>query len=236
MRVSKWGIGATLIAMTMLVGCSAPAGGDDEKKPESQSQASEKPADSTAQDCPELTEGATIEGSVLGTCIADHLKTIAGYAATTSTLGMETKARYNPADKAMETTSPMGSMILVDGAAYVKGATGDWQKADTGSGDPIIAGLSAAAQNVSALDPAAVAAALNGTFTVTGKGTRLGQEVFILTGKVQTNGASADTTYEVTADYASLATKSTAEANGMKVDSSMEVTEWDVKQDIVAPM
>ena len=68
------------------------------------------------------------------------------------------------------------------------------------------------------------------------KGTRLGQEVFILTGKVQTNGASADTTYEVTADYASLATKSTAEANGMKVDSSMEVTEWDVKQDIVAPM
>jgi len=232
MRVNKWGVGVVLAAAVLLTGCSAPAA--EEPKEDKSSAVEETTA--PENDCPELTEGATIDGSALGACITEAMTDTEGYAATMSLLGMDTTARYNPSNEAVELTTPAGSLIVIGDDAWVKSSSSDWQAADPNSSDPIIAGLSSAAATANDTDPAVAAGALTGDVTVTGKGTRLGQDVYILTGTVDQQGVAVAMTYEVTADYVVLATMGTTEAAGQSIETSLEITEWDVAQDIVAPI
>ncbi|PQZ58096.1 MULTISPECIES: hypothetical protein [unclassified Microbacterium] len=234
MRVNKWGVGVILAAAVLLTGCSG-SGADTtaDKKP---SAGSSQQEEAPKTDCPELKEGATVDGAALGGCIADAMTDTAGYAATTSVMGVDSTARFNPSEKAIESISPVGSLIAIGDDVWVKSATSDWQAADPSSNDPIIAALSTSAANITSLDPATAASAITGDFTVTGTGERLGQKVYLLSGTVEQQGASIDIVFEVTADYINLASTSTASLEGQSVEVSMEITEWDVKQDIVAPL
>ena len=232
MRVNKWGVGVVLAAAVLLTGCSAPA---EEPKDDTSTSTTEETT-APASDCPELAEGVTVDGSALGACITTAMEDSDGYAAKMSILGMETTARYNPSTKAAELTTPMGSVVTIGDEAWVKSSTSEWQVADPNSSDPIIAGLSTAAATASSTDPATAAGSLTGDVTVTGKGSRLGKDVYILTGTIDQDGVSVEMTYEVTADYVVLATTGATEAAGQSIETSLEVTEWDVKQDIVAPI
>ncbi|WP_243408742.1 hypothetical protein [Microbacterium sp. TPD7012] len=234
MRVNKFGVGVILAASVLLTGCAA--GGSDKPADAKPSAGASQEAEAPTSDCPELSDGATVDGTALGTCIADAMSDTAGYAATSTVMGMETQAKFNPSEKALESISPVGSVIAIGDDVWVKSGDGAWQAADTASSDPIIAALSAAAADVSALDPAAAAAAITGDFTVTGTGERLGQKVFLLSGTVEQQGTEVQVVYEVTADYINLASTSTASLEGQSVEVTMEITEWDVKQDIVAPV
>ena len=235
MRVNKWGVGVVLAAAVMLTGCSAGAS-DKPAAEDKPSSSSSQEAEAPTTDCPELKEGATVDGAALGTCIADTASSIAGYAASTSVMGMETTGRYNPAEKALESITPMGSIIVIGDDAWVKTATGDWQVADTTSSDPMVAGLSTGAAAAAQASPTMIANLLAGDFTVTGTGERLGQPVFLVSGTVQAQGASSEIVLEVTKDFAPLATTTKSEVSGTSVESTTVVTEWDVKQDIVAPL
>ncbi|WP_255305046.1 hypothetical protein [Microbacterium sp. 3J1] len=232
MRVKKWGVGLVLTAAVLLTGCTAAAEEPADEKPAATAEETTAPE----SDCPELSEGATVDGTALGTCITEAMTDTAGYAAKTSILGMDTTARYNPETKAVETITPMGSLIVIGDDAWVKSATSEWQVADPNSPDPIIASLSSGAAAASQADPATAAGALTGEFTVTGMGTRLGQDVYVLTGTSEAQGVAVDVTFEVTSDYVVLATSGTTEAAGQSIETSLEITEWDVAQDIVAPI
>jgi len=234
MRVTnKWGIGVIVAAAVLLTGCSGTA---DKPADSTPSTNASQEAEAPQSDCPELTEGATIDGSALGTCIAAAGEAIAGYAATMSTMGIESTAKYNPSERALQTDSPVGSVIAIGDDAWVKTPTADWQVADTASSDPIVAALSNAATAASSVEPTAMASSLSGEFTVTGTGERLGKPVYLVSGSVEQQGVSVDVVFEVTKDFESLASTSTASVNGQSVESTMVVTEWDVKQDIVAPL
>lgn len=234
MRVNKWGVGVILAAAVLLTGCSA-SGSDKPADSKPSTEASQE-AEAPTTDCPELTEGTTVDGTALGACIADAMSDTAGYAAKTSVMGIESTARFNPSEKALESISPAGSLIAIGDDVWVKSATSDWQEADTASSDPVIAALSATADQVTSLDPAAAASAISGDFTVTGTGDRLGQKVYLLSGTVEQQGVEAEVVFEVTADYINLASTSTASLEGQSVEVTMEITEWDAKQDIVAPL
>ena len=232
MRVNKWGVGIVLAATVLLTGCSAGS----EEPADEKSAAGAEETTAPESDCPELTEGATVDGAELGACITEAMTDTAGYAAKTSILGMDTTARYNPKTDAVETITPVGSLIVIGDDAWVKSSTSEWVAADPESSDPIIAGLSSAAATVTDTDPAATAGALSGDFTVTSTGTRLGQDVYVLTGTAEAEGVASDVVIELTSDYVALAMSGTAEAAGQTIETSMEVTEWDVEQDIVAPL
>lgn len=235
MRVNMWKAGAVVAAAILLAGCSAP-GGSTESKPSSSSSSSSEETSAAASDCPELAEGDTVDIAALGTCSADRMKESAGYAATSTTMGMVSTARYDSANDATEVISDMGSMIIIGDDTWVKSPSSEWQAADPNASDPVVAALSTAAQNAASLDPATAAAALNGEFTVTGTGERLGQKVFIVSGTTETQGVEVDATFEVTADYVILATTTQTEVQGQAIESVLEITDWDVKQDIVAPI
>lgn len=234
MRVNKWGVGVLLAAAVVLTGCSA--GGSDKPADAKPSAASSQEAEAPTNDCPELTDGATVDGSALGACIAEAMTDVDGYAAKTSVMGMESTTRFNPSEKAIETVSPMGSIIAIGDDIWVKSPSSDWQPADPASSDPIIAGLSTTAADVTAIDPATTAKAITGDFAVTGTGERLGQKVFLVTGTVEQAGTPVDVVFEVTEDYVNLASTSSASVEGQSLEITMEITEWDVKQDIVAPV
>lgn len=237
MRVNTLGAGVILAAAVLLTGCSASSTTEPSTSPDSAaSSAPSEAAEAPSSDCPELAEGETIEGSVLGACITASLDGIAGYAATTSVMGIESTAKYNPAEKAIETSSDLGSLIVIGSDAWVKSGSGEWQVADVNSSDPIVAGLSAGAETASTTDPMAVAAALSGEFTVTGTGERLGKPVYLVSGTVEQQGVSVDAVFELTADYENLATTTSAAVGEQSVEVSVVVTEWDVKQDIFAPL
>jgi hypothetical protein len=234
MRVTnKWGVGVIVAAAVLLTGCS---GTPEKPAASTPSATASQEAEASQSDCPELAVGATVDGATLGPCIAEAMAATAGYAAKTSVMGVESTTRFNPGEHAIESDSPVGSIIVIGDDVWVKSAVSDWQTADPSSSDPIVAALSSSAAQVASLDPATMATALTGEFTVTGTGTRLGQEVFLLSGQVQQQGAAVEIVTEVTADYVSLASTSSASLNGQSVQISMEVTEWDVKQDIVAPL
>lgn len=233
MRVNKFGVGVILAASVLLTGCAAGADKPADEKP---SDAAQEESAAPESDCPELKDGATIDGATLGECLTEAMSDTAGFAATVTTLGMESTSKYNPTEKAVETTSPVGSLIIIGEDAWVKSSTSEWQAADTASSDPVIAGLSSAVDTIDLADPIGMTGALTGDFTVTGTGTRLGQDVFVITGTAESQGVSVDTTFEVTADYVNLASSASAEVEGQAVETAMEVTEWDVKQDIVAPL
>lgn len=234
MRVNKFGVGVILAASVLLTGCAA--GGSDKPADAKPSAGASQEAEAPASDCPELKEGATIDGATLGGCVSVAAEDTAGYAASMSIMDMTTSTRHSPADEAVELTTPMGSVIKIGDESWVKTATSEWQVADPNSTDPIIAGLSTGAASATAMDPTAMATALTGDYTVTGTGTRLGQKVFLLSGTIEQEGIAMETVYEVTADYVPLAMTSTADMNGQPLESVFEVTEWDVKQDIVAPL
>ena len=234
MRVNKWGVGVILAASVLLTGCAG--GGSDKPADAKPSDAAQEESAAPESNCPELKEGATIEGAVLSECLVAATADSEGFAAKVTTLGMESTSRYSPADAAIETISPMGSMVIIGDDVWVKSSTSEWQVADPASADPVIAGLSTAAASLDVNDPIGMAGTLDGEFTVTGTGTRLGQDVFVLTGTAQSQGVDVETTFEVTADYVSLASKASTELEGQAIESTMEVTEWDVKQDIVAPL
>ncbi|MFJ4223420.1 hypothetical protein [Microbacterium sp. NPDC089695] len=232
MRVTKIGAGIVLAAAILLTGCSAPAAEETADETSATAEATEAPT----TDCPELTEGATVDGTALGECITEAMTDSAGYAAKMTVLGMETTAQYDPATESVAWSTPMGSVVVIGGDAWVKSSTSEWQVADPESSDPIVAGLSQAAATANDADPAVAAAALSGEFTVTGMGSRLGQDVYILTGTAEQEGVSVEMTYEITADYVVLATTGATEAAGQSIETSLEITEWDVKQEIVAPV
>jgi len=234
MRVNKWGVGVVLAAAVLLTGCAG--GGSDKAAEPKPSNGASQEAEAPKTDCPELTEGATVDGSELGACIADAMSDTAGYAAKTSIMGIVSTSRFNPSEKAVESLSPAGSVIAIGDDVWVKSATSDWQPADPSSSDPVVAALSTSAADLTAMDPAAAAEALSGEFTVTGTGERLGQKVFLLNGTIEQQGTSIDVVFEVTPDYVNLASTSTASVEGQSVEVALEITEWDVKQDIVAPL
>ncbi len=232
MRVNKWGVGVVLAASVLLTGCSAGTA----EKPADEKPTTSQEETTTSSDCPALSEGATVDGAALGGCVADVLAETAGYAAKTTVMGIESTSRYNPSEGAIESTSVAGSLIVIGDQVWVKSPVGDWQVADPNSSDPVVAGLSMGAAAVAQTDPATVMQALAGEFTVTGTGSRLDQDVFLVSGVVEVQGMSVDVVYELTADYVPLASTSTTQANGMTVETLMEVTEWDVPQEIVAPL
>lgn len=237
MRVNKWGVGIVLAATVLLTGCTA--GAEEPADSEPTSAAEETPATDGAasdSDCPELSEGATVDGAELGACITEAMTDTAGYAAKTSILGMDTTARFNPETDAVETITPMGSLILIGDDAWVKTPTTEWQVADPNSSDPIVAALSSGAATAAGTDPATAAGALTGEFTVTGTGTRLDQDVYLVSGTSEAQGVAVDVVFEVTEDYVVLATSGSTEAAGQMIETSLEITEWDVEQDIVAPL
>ncbi|MFF7293825.1 hypothetical protein ACFY9N_14940 [Microbacterium sp. NPDC008134] len=236
MRVNMWKAGAVVAAAILLAGCSAPSGSTENKPSSSSSSAPSEETSSAASDCPELSEGATVDITVLSTCSAERMKESAGYAATSTTMGMVSTARFDSASDATEVISDMGSMIIIGDDTWVKSPSSEWQAADPNASDPVVAALSTAAQNAAALDPATAAAALNGEFTVTGTGERLGQKVFVVSGTTETQGVEVDATFEVTSDYIILATTTQTEVQGQAIESVLEITDWDVKQDIVAPL
>lgn len=233
MRVNKWGVGIVLTAAVLLTGCSA---GGSEKPADEKPAAGAEETTAPESDCPELAEGATIDGAELGTCITESMKDSSGYAAKTTILGMESTARYNPSTDAVESISPAGSLIVIGDDVWVKSSTSEWQVADPNSSDPVIAGLSTGAATIAETDPATAAGALTGEFTVTGTGTRLGEDVYLVSGTSEMQGVSVDIVYEVSSDYVVLASTANSEAAGQEIEITMEVTEWDVEQDIKAPL
>lgn len=233
MRVNKWGVGVVLAASVLLTGCAAGAEEPADEKP---SGAAQEESAAPESNCPELADGATIDGAELGACISDAMSETEGYAAKTSVMGIESTSRFDPASDAVESISDAGSLVIIGDDIWVKGPTTEWQVGDPNSSDPLIAGLSAGAANVAQIDPAASAAALSGDFTVSGTGERLGQEVFLVSGTTEQQGVAVDVVFEVTSDYVILASTSTTEAAGQEVEVQMEVTEWDAPQEIVAPL
>lgn len=237
MRVNKWGVGIVLAATVLLTGCTAGAEEPADAEPTTGAEETSAPDSAASEsDCPELSEGATVDGTALGACITEAMTDTAGYAAKTSILGMDTTARYNPETDAVETITPMGSLILIGDDAWVKTPTTEWQVADPNSSDPIVAALSSGAATAAGTDPATAAGALTGEFTVTGTGTRLGQDVYLVSGTSEAQGVAVDVVFEVTEDYVVLATTGSTEAAGQMIETSLEITEWDVEQDIVAPL
>ncbi|KJQ52631.1 hypothetical protein [Microbacterium sp. SA39] len=234
MRVNKWGVGVILAASVLLTGCAG--GGSDKPADAKPSAEASQEAEAPTSDCPELAEGATVDGSALGACISEAMTDTAGYAAKTGVMGIDSTSRFNPSEKALESISPVGSVVVIGDDVWVKSSTSEWQAADPASSDPIVAALSTSAQNISSIDPAAAAAAISGDFTITGTGERLGQKVFLVSGQVEQQGTAVDVVFEVTSDYVNLASTSTASAGGQTVEVKMEITEWDVAQDIVAPI
>ncbi|MFS0910995.1 hypothetical protein AB3M89_04315 [Microbacterium sp. 179-I 3D2 NHS] len=232
MRVNKWGVGVVLAASVLLAGCSAGSDEPAEKKP---SEAATEETQAPASDCPELKEGDTIEGAVLAECVTDALTGTAGFAAKMSTMGIESTTRSTPSEGALETISPVGSVIVIGDERWVKSSSSEWQAPDTASSDPVVAGLSSAASAIDPSDPMGLAGAMAGEYTVTGTGTRLGQEVFLLSGTSDQQGTTVEMVFEVTADYAPLAATGSTELNGQSLDTTTEITEWDVAQEIVAP-
>ena len=71
MRVNKWGVGLVLTATVLLTGCTAGAEEPAEEEPTAAAEETTAPE----SDCPELTEGATVDGTALGACITCLLYT-----------------------------------------------------------------------------------------------------------------------------------------------------------------
>ncbi|ACQ81896.1 hypothetical protein Bcav_3654 [Beutenbergia cavernae DSM 12333] len=243
MRVTRAGAGLALASALLLAGCAQ--GGDDpadetsaadEQSGGAEESAEDEPDDDAASDCPELAVGEAVDVAVLAQCAADATAQVAGYAAETDLGGSASQVRVNTDPQALHMTSAMGEVVVVDGVTYVR-TTGEWQEGDPESSDPLIAGLSAAGENIDSLDPAAQAAAMTGVeLTVTGTDTRLDQEVFVISGEGEVEGAAVSTVMYVTADYAVLGNESSADVSGTTIDTVITVTAWDEAQDISAPM
>lgn len=187
-----------------------------------------------AGDCPELSEGVSVEVSALAQCSQEAVDAAAGYAAESEMLGMASVLRVNNDPQALHMDSDLGEIINIEGQAWVN-VEGEWHEGDPDSADPMVAALSAAADEAAAqADPAAQLELMGQVdLTVTGTDTRLGQDVFVITGSGE---EVDDLTYYIAADYAVLAADVSMTVEGMEVSSIVEVTEWDAPQEINAPM
>lgn len=256
MRNTKFFAGTALLAALVLTGCSTgggtadsgsnsgsssdggttattPADGGDAGANESGSGESDA---AVPGDCPELKEGATFDAKEVATCGMPAIEATAGYASTSDVMGMKTEAKLNPASNDMAMTSDMGEVVVVGGKTYVKIPGGDWQLGDPESDNPIVAGLSSAGDTLESLNPAKMAEAIAGDVTVTGTDTRLGQDVFVAEGKLEAAGSSIEVTYYLTKNWVPLETKMVTNTGGQELPMTVVITEWDKKQDIVAPM
>lgn len=221
MRVNTWGIGVLVVAAVLLTGCTAST--DETSAP--------------ASDCPELKEGATVDMSAIAACGTETLEESPGYASTSSEAGIVVKSRrYNPAESAMSADLPTGSMIIIGEDTWVKPVSGEWQVGDTGSTDAVVKSLSHTAALAVTGDPSATEVGPTGEYTVTGTGERLGQKVYVLSRRVERPRTEYDQVYEITEDYVVLAATISGRVGGQPIDDSFEITEWDARQDIVAPL
>lgn len=250
MRTSKVFAGTVLLAALVLTGCS----GGNSEAPETAtpladaSEAATPTAEASASaeattgadevgPCPTLSVGASFEASELSACAAAAVTDVAGYAATSTTMGFTTSMKLNPAERELQVDmAQMGEVIVVGGKTYVRTSGGEWLPGDVNSTDPIIAGLSAAGDSEEIFNPTALTGDATGTLTVTGTDTRLGKEVYVITGTQTTEGNTSDVTYYITSDWETLESNVVSEISGQKIDVTVTVTEWDVKQNIVAPI
>lgn len=248
MRVSKVLVGSALLAL-VLTGCSTntandrPAAGDDKptqttQAPESTEGTEEEGSDGPTGDCIALAEGVVVNGKDLDACVKQAMEDTAGYAAEMDLMGMTTTSRANPAEGEYETISDFGSMIVIDGEAWVK-TDGDWIVADPDSDDIMISSLSESALEIAqnGTDTEALAGgSYTGDLTVTGTEKMLGETVYVLEGTMDIEGAQYATTIKLTKDYVLFASDTLGEINGMELTVVLEMTEWNKKQDIVAPL
>lgn len=175
--------------------------------------------------------------SAIAACGTETLDESPGYASTSSEAGIVvTSRRYNPADSAMSVELPTGAMIIIGEDTWVKPVSGEWQVGDPDSTDAVVKSLSHTAALAVTGDPSATEVGPTGEYTVTGTGERLGQKVYILSRRVERARTEYDQVYEITEDYVILASNTTGEVRGQHIEYSFEVTEWDVPQEIVAPL
>lgn len=242
MRTRIIATGAIVLSSLLLAGCSGSGTATAEKTaaPEASASTSEsattEPTKEAVTDCPTLAVGATIDATVLASCVGDAAMASAGYAMTSSTLGMDITGKINPAAKEVALTMPMGSIVSIGDQAWVQSTGGTWQVADATSSDPTVAALSQATSGLATFDYATSLTGITGTLTVTGEDTLLGEKVYVATGDLAANGVTTTTSYSLTSGWVPLQTTSSATVSGTTVESKTTVTEWDKKQDIQPPL
>lgn len=247
MRVSKILVGSALLAL-VLTGCSTntandrPAGNDKptttEKAPESGETNEGEGNSGPSGDCVALAEGVVVNGGDLSACVAQAMEDTAGYAADMELMGMTTTSRANPADNEFETISDFGSMIVIGEMAWVKVAD-EWVIADPDSDDIMISALSESALDLAAngADTESLAGgSFTGDMTVTGTEKMLGETVYVLEGSMDIEGEEYATTLKLTKDYVLFASETSGTVQGMDFSVTLTMTEWDKKQNIVAPL
>ncbi len=221
MRITRLAAGGALLSVLILAGCSGPAASTPESDDDTVSKS----------ECPVLEEGISVEASAFVACVKDAMRNPAGYAATAATGGYEKKTKVNPSEKAYQQDDPAGSIVAIGDKTWVKPAGGAWVQGDPGASDETIATLSGLAAGIASEDPLIRTTAATGTLTVKGTDEMLGQKVFSLIGSREHEGDTITTVFQTTADYIVLGTSATTS----DVTVTMELTEWDKKQDIQPP-
>lgn len=248
---TKIATGFMLLAALTLAGCSSSPAADS-ADPTAETSASqpkasdgttaEAPADEKSADtadCAPLSAGQTVTRDQFTSCVAEVMSQAKGYAATSDVMGMSSTTRINLANgqvSAFSTTTPMGDVISVDGKTYIRVGGGAWKPGDPNSTDPIEAGLSQAGATIGTMDPTALSGQVTGDLTVTGTDNKGGKDVLVLTGTQEANGVSMDATFFVTPDWVVMGATASGDLSGTPITTTMELTEWDVLQDISAPL
>ncbi|UGS28363.1 hypothetical protein K8F61_09505 [Microbacterium resistens] len=243
MRISKIMAGTALLAALALAGCSTAAPGEGETSKPTET-AAEKPAETqkpTAEgddpfgECVTLKPGDVIESPQFINCTMEQLRASAGYAVKETSDSTVSTMKVNPSDKAYLLEDSIGSVIAIGDTYWVKPVDGEWSEgpSDTsGSG----AFLSALGANIGSHDPLFTIVNSTGTLTVKGTQEVQGQEALVLTGTFEQMGeageASGEVTLQMTSGYVVLG----ATTVSGEVTTTLEVTEWNKKQDIQAPM
>ncbi|WP_433675526.1 hypothetical protein [Microbacterium gorillae] len=248
---SRIASGFMLLAALTLAGCSSsPASSPVDSSQEStasQPKATDEPAgDTTSEDtsantadCAPLTAGQTVDREQFTSCVAGAMSQAKGYAATSDVMGMSSTTRINLTEgqvSAFSTATPMGDVISIDGKTYIRVGGGEWKPGDPNSTDPIEAGLSQAAVTIGTMDPTTLAGQVTGDLTVTGTDNKAGTDVLVLSGTQEANGVSMEATFFVTPEWVVMGSTATGDLSGTPITTTMELTEWDVLQDIAAPM
>lgn len=252
---SKIASGFMLLAALTLAGCSSsPAASPADSSQESAASqpaasdgaAEEASGDTTSEDtsantgdCAPLTAGQTVGREQFTSCVAGAMSQAKGYAATSDVMGMSSTTRINLTDgevSAFSTTTPMGDVISIDGQTYIRVGGGEWKPGNPNSTDPIEAGLSQAGATIGTMDPTTLAGQVTGDLTVTGTDNKGGTDVLVLSGTQEANGVSMEATFFVTPEWVVMGSTATGDLSGTPITTTMELTEWDVLQDITAPL
>lgn len=189
----------------------------------------------TADACGVVTDTTTISFTDFAACADATYDSIAGFASTSASQGIRTTAYRNPADDAVLLNMSVGNLMAIGEQTWVQPRDDAWMVADVAAPDATVAGLSAAASQLSDLDITGIAAGTTGTLTATGTDTRLGRDVFVLTGDQTLQGITTSSTFYVTSDWGVLGSVQTATVNGSELTTLTDVTAWDERQDITPP-